>query len=93
MTTPGLWPPPTLALDVSGDETKAESRAPRYCHSHGLFSLFSSPTLSRRLGGNEHERAAPAGQAHPDAVVCLLLVFGVVGFIGLIIVSTGGFLL
>ncbi|XP_014400843.1 PREDICTED: anomalous homeobox protein [Myotis brandtii] len=68
VTTQGLWQPPALALDVSGDGTMPESLTPRYCHSHGLFSLFSFPTVSRIPGGNEHGRAGPAGTRSARAV-------------------------
>lgn len=69
VTTQGLWQPPTLASDVSGDETVPESLTPRYCHSHGLFSRLSShpPSVGDRVG-SEHGRAGPAGTRSARAV-------------------------
>lgn len=61
MTTPGFWQPPALALDVSGDGTMPESLTPRYCHPHGLFSLFSFPTVSRIPGGMGMGELGPLG--------------------------------
>ncbi|XP_036159281.1 anomalous homeobox protein [Myotis myotis] len=61
VTTPGFWQPPALALDVSGDGTMPESLTPRYCHPHGLFSLFSFPTVSRIPGGMSMGVLGPLG--------------------------------